>query len=114
VDSVTRGYSWRSNIAETLSDIPEDMHKVARQTRLVIEFVDDFRSGEYRDMPWWATAVAASAMLYTINPADVIPNFLPIVGTMDDLIVVAVSVRVLQKELKRYCEFNGYDPSENF
>lgn len=104
----------RGNIAQTLSDIPEEMHKVARQTRLVIEFVDDFRSGRYREMPWWAMAVAASAMLYTINPADVVPNFLPLVGTMDDLVVVAVAVRLLQNELKRYCEFKGYDVAQYF
>jgi len=104
----------RGNIAETLHDVPEQMHKVARQTQLVIEFVDDFRSGRYRDMPWWAVAVAATALLYAVNPADAIPNALPIVGMLDDLAVVAVATRLLKKELRRYCEFKGYPVEQYF
>lgn len=104
----------RGNIAETLGDVPEKMHKVARQTRLVIEFVDDFRTGGYRDVPWWAVAVAATAMLYAINPADVVPNVLPIVGTLDDLAVVAVAVRLLEGQLRKYCRFKGYAIDEYF
>jgi uncharacterized membrane protein YkvA (DUF1232 family) len=104
----------QGNIAETLKDVPENMHLVARQTRLVIEFVDDFRTGTYREVPWWAVAIAVTAMLYAINPADVIPNVLPIVGTLDDLAVVAVAVRLLRSELIRYCEFKGYAREEYF
>ena len=104
----------RGNIAETLRDVPEKMHKVARQTQLVIEFVDDFRSGRYRDMPWWAVAVAATALLYAVNPADAIPNALPIVGTLDDLAVVAVATRILEKQLVRYCKFKGYPVEQYF
>ena len=98
----------RGSIAETLSDIPEQMHRVARQTALVIEFVDDFRAGRYRAMPWWAVAVAVTAMAYTVSPVDVIPNAIPFVGVLDDLAVVAVATRVLRKQLVKYCEFKGY------
>jgi uncharacterized membrane protein YkvA (DUF1232 family) len=104
----------RGNIAETLSDIPEKMHRVARQTALVIELVDDFREGRYRSMPWWAIAVAVSAMAYTVNPVDVIPNAIPFAGVLDDLAVVAVATRVLRKQLVKYCEFKGYPVEDYF
>ncbi len=104
----------QGNLAETLRDIPEQMHLVARQARLVIEFFDDFRSGAYREMPWWAVAIAATAMLYAINPADAVPNVIPFVGTLDDLAVVAVAVRILRRELIKYCEFKGYPVEEYF
>jgi uncharacterized membrane protein YkvA (DUF1232 family) len=104
----------RGDILETLRDVPEQMHKVARETSLLIEFVDDFRSRRYRAMPWWAVAVAASALLYAINPADVVPNFIPLVGALDDLAVVAVATRVLRGELKKYCEFKGYAVADYF
>jgi uncharacterized membrane protein YkvA (DUF1232 family) len=104
----------RGNIAETLSDIPEQMHRVARQTALVIEFVDDFRAARYRGMPWWAVAVAVTAMAYTVNPVDVIPNAIPLVGVVDDLAVVAVATRVLRKQLVMYCEFKGYPVKDYF
>lgn len=104
----------RGDIAETLKDVPEQMHRVARQTALVIEFVGDFRSGTYRAMPWWAVAVAVTAMAYTVNPVDVIPNAIPFAGVLDDLAVVAVATRVLRKQLVKYCEFKGYPVQDYF
>ena len=104
----------RGNIADTLSDIPEQMHRVARQTALVIELVDDFRAGRYRAMPWWAIAVAVTAMAYTVNPVDVIPNAIPFAGVLDDLAVVAVATRVLRQQLVKYCEFKGYPVKDYF
>lgn len=104
----------RGDIAETLRDIPEQMHRVARQTALVIELVDDFREGRYRAVPWWAVAVAATAMAYTVNPVDVIPNVIPFAGVLDDLAVVAVATRVLRKQLVKYCELKGYPVKDYF
>jgi uncharacterized membrane protein YkvA (DUF1232 family) len=103
----------RGNLVDTLREIPEQMHRVARETRLVIEFVDDVRARRYR-APWWAVAVAATALLYAVSPADAVPNFIPIAGMVDDLAVVAVATRVLRNELRKYCEFKGYPVSEYF
>jgi uncharacterized membrane protein YkvA (DUF1232 family) len=103
----------KGNWVEALRDIPEQMHRVARETQLVIEFVDDVRARRYR-APWWAVAVAATALLYPISPADAVPNFIPIAGIVDDLAVIAVATRVLRGELKKYCVFKGYPVSEYF
>jgi uncharacterized membrane protein YkvA (DUF1232 family) len=104
----------RGDMLDTLRDVPEQMHKVARQTRLVIELVDDFRSGKYRAMPWWAVALSVSALLYAISPADVVPDYIPLVGALDDLAVIAVATRLLRSELRKYCEFKGYPVADYF
>jgi uncharacterized membrane protein YkvA (DUF1232 family) len=90
------------------------MHRVARQTRLVLEALDDFNSGEYRAMPWGSLAVMAGAVLYAVNPADVVPDVMPMLGSLDDLAVVAVAVRLVQRDLKQYCEYKGYPVAEYF
>jgi uncharacterized membrane protein YkvA (DUF1232 family) len=104
----------RGDMLDTLRDVPEQMHKVARQSRLVIELVDDFRSGKYRAMSWWAVALSVSALLYAISPADVVPDYIPLVGTLDDLAVIAVATRLLRNELRKYCEFKGYPVADYF
>lgn len=38
--------------------------------------------------PWCARAVAALTVAYAISPIDLIPDFLPLIGYLDDLLIV--------------------------
>lgn len=104
----------RDRGATGLLTIPDRMHRVANQTKLILELFDDFRAGRYRDIPWRSIAVLAGAALYAVSPADIVPDVLPGLGSLDDLTVVAAATRWAQKDLKRYCEFKGYPISEYF
>jgi uncharacterized membrane protein YkvA (DUF1232 family) len=75
----------RGHVARTLRHVPQRMHRVANQTRLVLELIDDFIDGNYRAISWRALALLVGAVLYTVSPADVIPDWLPGVGALDDL-----------------------------
>ncbi len=46
-------------------------------------------------VPWGAKAVAGGAMAYVVSPIDVIPDFLPGVGQLDDLFLLARAMRYL-------------------
>ena len=45
--------------------------------------------------PWHARAFAAVLTAYALSPIDLIPNFIPILGYLDDLIIVPVGVWLL-------------------
>lgn len=47
-------------------------------------------------------AIAISALLYFILPIDSIPDLSPIIGLLDDIGIVAMVVKYLSRELKRY------------
>ena len=36
-------------------------------------------------------------MLYVVSPLQLIPNFIPILGQLDDVLVVGLAIRVLKK-----------------
>ena len=52
-------------------------------------------------MPWYAKAVGASVAAYALSPIDLIPDFIPILGYLDDLLIVplgiAIAVRLIPK-----------------
>jgi len=48
-------------------------------------------------VPWYAKAVAGSAVLYIVSPIQIIPNFIPIIGQMDDVLVVGLCMKFLRK-----------------
>ena len=45
--------------------------------------------------PWYARAFAAVLTAYALSPIDLIPDFIPILGYLDDLIIVPVGVWLL-------------------
>jgi uncharacterized membrane protein YkvA (DUF1232 family) len=42
--------------------------------------------------PWYAKAMAALVAAYALSPIDLIPDFIPILGYIDDLILVPVGI----------------------
>jgi uncharacterized membrane protein YkvA (DUF1232 family) len=48
-----------------------------------------------RRVPWWARALLPALLLYLALPVDLIPDFIPVLGHLDDLLVVLLVVAVL-------------------
>jgi uncharacterized membrane protein YkvA (DUF1232 family) len=45
-------------------------------------------------VPWYAKAVAACVAVYALSPIDLIRDFIPILGYLDDLILVPLGIWV--------------------
>ena len=57
--------------------------------------------------PWYAKAVAAAVVAYALSPLDLIPDFIPVIGYLDDLIVVplgiALALKLIPEPVMREC-----------
>jgi uncharacterized membrane protein YkvA (DUF1232 family) len=42
--------------------------------------------------PWYAKLVAAAVVAYVLSPLDLIPDFIPVLGVLDDLIIVPLGI----------------------
>jgi uncharacterized membrane protein YkvA (DUF1232 family) len=53
----------------------------------------------YRDRrtPWYAKAWAALVVVYALSPIDLIPDFIPVLGYLDDLILVPAGIALALK-----------------
>ena len=43
-------------------------------------------------VPWPAKAVAALTVAYALSPIDLIPDFIPVLGQLDDLLLVPLGI----------------------
>jgi uncharacterized membrane protein YkvA (DUF1232 family) len=55
----------------------------------------------YKDprVPWYAKAFAACVVAYAISPIDLIPDFIPVLGYLDDLIIIPLGIIIAVKML---------------
>jgi uncharacterized membrane protein YkvA (DUF1232 family) len=57
--------------------------------------------------PWIARIVAMAAIAYALSPIDLIPDFIPILGQLDDLIIVpgliALALRFIPRDVLARC-----------
>lgn len=54
------------------------------------------------NVKWYKKSVVVAALIYFITPIDSIPDFVPFLGCLDDIGVIAWTVRFLGSELSDY------------
>ena len=57
----------------------------------------------YRDprVPWYARLFAACVVGYAFSPIDLIPDFIPVLGYLDDLVLVPLGIALALKMIPR-------------
>ena len=52
-------------------------------------------------VPWQAKAAVVLAGLWVLSPIDLLPEFLPVIGPLDDVVVVALALRFAARRVPR-------------
>jgi uncharacterized membrane protein YkvA (DUF1232 family) len=76
-----------------------------------IELIGDSVKGNYREIPASMIVSALAAIIYLVSPFDLIPDFIPFAGFLDDSLVLTLVLGAgLALELRKYREWKA----ENF
>ena len=70
--------------------------------RIMTALLKDWRAGKYRGALRWTIAAAAFALIYVINPFDIVPDVIPFVGAVDDASVIAACLFLIERDLFKY------------
>ncbi|GAA4037061.1 hypothetical protein GCM10022409_22480 [Hymenobacter glaciei] len=68
-------------------------------------------SGEYTGVPTSTVAAAVAVLIYFISPIDLIPDFIPVLGLLDDVALVAWFSTTLKHEMDRFHEWELTRPA---
>ena len=92
--------------------MPETTFK-ERMRRLKIEVYALYLASKDPHVPWYAKALTALIIGYAISPIDLIPDFIPVFGQLDDLIIVpagiALAIRMIPKNVLEECRQKARD-----
>lgn len=65
----------------------------------------DYSSGRYREIPWGSIAAIVAALLYVLNPLDMLPDLIPFFGLIDDAGVLTLCWRMVKNDIDAYRRF---------
>jgi uncharacterized membrane protein YkvA (DUF1232 family) len=71
----------------------------AKQLRT--EIVALYLASKHPGTPWYAKVLAALIIGYALSPIDLIPDFIPVIGYLDDLIIIPAGIALLVKIIPR-------------
>ena len=86
-----RRSAYRRNAMPLLEELKQ------RARRLKAETFALYLAARHPETPWYAKLVVAGIVAYTFSPIDVIPDFVPILGYLDDLILLPMGIALAIK-----------------
>jgi uncharacterized membrane protein YkvA (DUF1232 family) len=84
----TRSAHFRHRVVATMKTQSKHLY---HQFRIVL------RALRHPDVPWYSKGVCGLAVLYCASPIQLIPNFIPVIGQLDDVFVIAMSIKLLKR-----------------
>jgi len=100
------------NDLKKVIDNQKNIEKKINKNNVFLEFVNDIKvmlllindyfAGKYKKTPWWVISAVVFALLYVFNPMDMMPDFVPFIGLIDDLTVLGLCITMIRNDLAKY------------
>lgn len=88
-------------VFDVIENVP-GIGKYASDIKYMCAMVRDYAKRDYTDVKLSAMIAVAAALIYLVSPIDIIPDYIPVVGYLDDMAVLAYAIKVTYKEIEAY------------
>ncbi len=79
--------------------------EVWRYLTALIRLTRAYFNRQYTDVPWQTIVLAIAALIYFVSPIDLIPDFIPVVGYLDDVTIISFVVASIKADLDNFLEW---------
>jgi len=88
-----------------------------RAAKLKTDIPAIFLALRKKETPFWARLTGGLTLVYALSPIDLIPDFIPVLGYLDDLIIlpalVALTVKLIPTDILDECRRESIGMWEN-
>lgn len=91
--------------ASDKKDVGTLAHEAWEGLQRMFRLVRAAASGEYKGLPTPTIVAAVAVLLYFLSPIDLIPDFIPVLGLLDDVALVAWFTSTLKDEMDKFEEW---------
>lgn len=69
--------------------------------------VSDYAKGKYKEVPFATMVGIVVALIYFLSPIDLVPDFIPVAGQLDDAAVIFFAIKAAHNDIAEYKEWKG-------
>jgi uncharacterized membrane protein YkvA (DUF1232 family) len=80
----------------------ETLRKYLADIKLYFKMLGDVFTGKYKKVPVGTIAAIVGTLLYVLSPIDFIPDFIPVVGYLDDAAMLALCLNFTRFDVEEY------------
>lgn len=78
------------------------LEEVWNYLQLFFSISRDYINGNYREVPKGSIVAIIGALIYFLCPIDIIPDFIPVIGYVDDIFVLGLVFNQVKSDLDEY------------
>jgi len=79
-----------------------DLEGVWAKMLLLFAVAKDYVNGDYTEIPKRSIVAILGGLIYFLSPIDVVPDFVPVLGFIDDVFILNLVYKQVIKDLERY------------
>lgn len=83
------------------------LRKVFAELMDMIRLLKARALGRYKETPWKTMAMATAAVLYFVSPLDVIPDFIPFLGYLDDAFIIGWVMKSIRTDVQKFRQWES-------
>ena len=69
---------------------------------VMISLVKNYVQGKYTTVPYGTILAVLSALIYFLAPIDIVPDFIPLAGYIDDMAVLGLCINMVSIDIETY------------
>ena len=73
----------------------------------LVRLVRNYISGDYREIATGTIILGFAVLLYVLSPIDLVPDFIPVLGFLDDLSLISWFLGKFQNEITKFREWEN-------
>jgi len=103
--TITSGTSISKLLDEVflkVGEATESFYKIQDSVIALARMLSAWFKGDYKNISTKSIIAVVAALIYFVNPLDLIPDFIPVIGQIDDIFILGYLVRTLNKEIERF------------
>jgi uncharacterized membrane protein YkvA (DUF1232 family)/ElaB/YqjD/DUF883 family membrane-anchored ribosome-binding protein len=85
----------------------EFKNEVREQVDTMRRLIRAYANGHYREFPYMSLITIVAAVLYFVSVVDLVPDFIPILGLTDDLMVLTWAFNSVKDDLQRFVDWEA-------
>jgi uncharacterized membrane protein YkvA (DUF1232 family) len=91
--------------ASDKKDVGSMAHEAWETMQTLFRLIRSSASGEYTGLPTPTIIAAVAVVIYFLSPIDLIPDFIPVLGLLDDVALVAWFSTTVKDEMDKFAEW---------